>query len=182
MIEFITAFDTWVLETLYAARDPDLVQTFIVVSEFGRAWTVYGLAICIALVLIVRRHYAYAAGIAISVASSGIGILLLKGLIERARPPVEFQAYPEVWYSFPSAHAALSVALCGFLAYLAWQIIPTQIGRYIALFAATTIVLAVSFSRLYLGVHYFSDVASGVMLGALCMSLGIWYVRIIHRP
>ena len=183
MIESFQEFDARVLEALYAARDPSLVQAFIWVSELGRAWTVYGIGGTLVLFLILKRHAAYAAGLGISLAASGLGILLIKGLVERARPPRALQAYIEIWYSFPSAHAALSAALYGFIAYIAWKSIPNPVVRYIAISIIAGIVLIISFSRLYLGVHYASDVLAGLALGAACAWLGARYaVFAARRP
>ena len=181
MIEYCAALDARFLQTLYAVRDPSSVQALIWISELGRAWTIYGFAFCIALVLVLYRKYAYAAGLVISVATSGVGILLLKGLTQRARPPVEFQAYLEVWYSLPSAHAALSVALYGFLAFLAWHRIKNRALRSLVITLLSLLVVLISFSRLYLGVHWASDVAMGVVLGILCAWLGAWYAQFVHK-
>ncbi len=181
MMESLTALDTRVLEALYAARDPNLVQAFMWATTLGSAWIIYAVAACIALMLVHRRMYAYAVGLLVSVASAGIMILILKGLIERARPPVELQAYLESWHSFPSAHAALSVGLYGFLALLAWRLVRHQTARYIALFTFVGVALLISFSRMYLGVHYASDMLAGVALGTACVWLGWKYATIVRN-
>lgn len=178
MIEYIGALDVHVLQVLYDVRDPTLVQFFIWVSELGRSWTVYGIAICIVLVLLFCRNYALASGLAISVASSGIAIFTIKGLVERARPPEYFQAYLEIWYSFPSAHAALSIALYGFLVLLAWHTISRWSLRFTIVAVLLILIAAISFSRIYLGVHYTTDVLAGIALGTVCVWIGWKYAKI----
>ena len=180
-MEAIALLDANTLQTLYAMRDPLTVQSLIWVSELGRATTVYGLAAVITLVLILKRHYAYAVGLAASVAASGLAILVLKGLVERARPPAVYQAYVEAWYSFPSAHATLAAALYGFLIYVVWRITPSSALRFAALGIGVVIVGAIAISRLYLGVHYLSDVVVGLLLGVVCVWLGAKLVAYIRK-
>ncbi len=172
MTSFIQGVDMRVLESLYALRDARLVDVFIGISELGTVLTIYGLAVCIGLLLLLYRKYAAVAGLALAVATSGFGVILVKGLIERARPPVSFRAYTEIWYSFPSAHAALSAALYGYLVFLVWTLIPSRSIRIAATIFLSLVVAAISFSRIYLGVHYLSDVVAGVLLGAFCAWLG----------
>lgn len=181
MMEYIAALDMRILESLYAARDLNVAYSAIWLSELGRAWTIYGLAVCIALALFLRQHYAYATGLAISVATSGVAILLLKGLAQRPRPPEHFQAYLEIWYSFPSAHAALAMAFYGFLAYLAWRSLGQTPLRYLAVSSLFLLILLVSFTRIYLGVHWASDVVAGLVLGTVCAWLGVRWVRFAQR-
>lgn len=177
MRAWISALDHRALEALYAWREPSMVQGLIFVSELGRAPTVYGLAACIALALVLYRRFALAAGILIAVVSSGALILILKGIVARSRPPASYQAYIEIWHSFPSAHAALSGALFFYLAFLALILIGGRTLRIATASACVLAVVAVAFSRVYLGVHYLSDVVAGVLLGALCAWLGILWVR-----
>ena len=181
MMEAVTALDARLLDSLYALRDPNLVQFFIWASELGRTWTVYGLGSIAVLLLLLRKHVAYAVGLGVSLAASGFGVLLIKGLVERPRPPEELQAYMEIWYSFPSAHATLSAALYGFLALLAWHTVKRKSWRLLTAGFFIVLVIFVSFSRIYLGVHYPSDVLAGVLLGGVCVWLGWKYAKIAHN-
>jgi len=176
VISLIQSVDTRVLESLYAIRDARFVQAFIGISELGTVLTIFGLTVCIALVLMLYRKYAAVAGLALAVGMSGIGVIFGKGMIERARPPFSFRAYTEIWYSFPSAHAALSAALYGYCIFLIWSFVPSRSIRILGTIILSALVAAVSFSRIYLGVHYVSDVIAGVLLGAFCAWLGYRWV------
>ncbi len=173
MVSLIASFDTKALETLYALRNDDLVQIFIWISELGRWSTVLGLMACFVLIFILHKKYAYATGLISSVFLSGAGIIFLKELVERARPDSSFQAYIEIWYSFPSAHAALAAALYGFLAYLAYCLVSPGFLRTALIGLCLLIIPLVAFSRIYLGVHYLSDILVGMTLGLFCVWIGI---------
>lgn len=181
MIHSLQVLDLRALEALYAIRDPLLVQVFIWVSEFGSGWTIYGLGCVVALLLLRKRHVAYATGLTITLATTGLGVLFLKDFVARVRPPLKFEAYQEILYSFPSAHAALSAAFYGFLIFLVWRFIARRSLRYTAIGFLVLFIAAISFSRLYLGVHYMSDVIAGILFGALCVWLGVLWIRYTEK-
>ena len=89
----------------------------------------------------------------------------------RARP--EFPVYVESSYSFPSGHATVAMALYGFFAYLLIHQTASWKAKVNFFFATVLIVFIIGFSRLYLGVHYLSDVWSGYLVGALWLVIGI---------
>ena len=180
MLSTISSIDTHVLQTLFAARTPGMTLAFIWVSEFGSAITIIGLSVALALWLGMKMRFALAQGVLLAVVTSSIGVFLAKMAVGRARPPVSFWAYTESGYSFPSAHATLAIAFYGFLAFLTWQSGATLLRRRLAILGATLITLAIGFSRLYLGVHYLSDVVGGYILGALCLWLAVWTTRMLQ--
>ncbi len=170
-----------VLQTLYALREPHWVLAGIYVSEFGEWYTVGGIAVILALWLSLRERFSLAQGVLLAVVTSGIATFILKGLIARPRPPKEFWAYGELWYSFPSAHAAISLALYGFILYIVWRTAAAKRTRLIVAFIMAVLILLIGFSRLYLGVHYLSDVLAGYLLGSACVWLGVWSERILRH-
>lgn len=93
----------------------------------------------------------------------GVGInTLLKVLFARPRPNVFPPLTAEHSYSFPSGHTMAAVTVYGFIAFWFWQ----RGQRGWALFSASWVVL-IAFSRIYLGVHYPSDVLAGLAVGCL---------------
>lgn len=101
-------------------------------------------------------------------ASIGGGILsrLFKDVIARERPDIVPRLVDVSGFSYPSGHALFAAAIYLTLAILAARHFP-RLGQRAAIFAlAVAVVAAVGLSRVYLGVHYPSDVASGILLGA----------------
>ena len=181
MLSFLSSLDTSILQSLYNMRDPNVVLAFIGVSELGSAVTVVGLAVAIALSLGLRRKFALAQGIMLAVATSGIATFVVKNLVARARPPASFWAYAETGYSFPSAHAAISLALYGFLIYVIVRSDLSVMRKRVKIAVLCLLIAAIGFSRLYLGVHYLSDVLGGYLLGAACLWLAVWTTRTLGR-
>ena len=178
MIALITSFDQQVLQYLFAHRDVATTLSFINISELGSTIFVVGIGIIIGLLLLLRRNIPLATSFAVSIIGGGAAALVLKEVVRRARPDAIYQAYLETGYSFPSGHATLAAALYGSLMYLAWHTIPSRAGRIVAILVLAVVIGLIAFSRLYLGVHYVSDVLGGLVLGGGFAWLGN---RVSHR-
>ena len=111
-----------------------------------------------------------------AMAGAGLLIRLLKELFDRPRPPEATRLVVETNESLPSGHALMSVVVMGTLVVLAWA------GRSVLARAAMTCaalawVVAIGVTRLYLGVHWFSDVLAGWLVGAMWLALcvALWH-------
>lgn len=90
---------------------------------------------------------------------------VLKYIVQRPRPD-GFRLVSEVGYSFPSGHSMVSMAFYGLCAWMVWTYERDRIMRWVCCLSFAAIVVVVGISRVYLGVHYFSDVVAG-----FCVSL-----------
>ncbi|HWQ61496.1 MAG TPA: phosphatase PAP2 family protein, partial [Negativicutes bacterium] len=103
---------------------------------------------------------------------------LLKHLFERARPDM-FTVISVTGYSFPSGHAMVSLCFYGMVAYLLCRHLPRLAPQLLVYGLTAALVTAVGFSRIYLGVHYPSDVLGGYIAGGtwllFCVSLLWWW-------
>src|SRR3989344_4850972 len=136
-----------------------------------------GVALCTGLYLALRHKVVYALALAVSVLGAGTVVLLIKEFFRRTRPEKMYQAYAETGFSFPSGHATLAAAFYGFLIYLAWGMLPPGFLRSATVSALALLIALIAFSRLYLGVHYLTDVLGGLLLGAAFAYLGTLFVR-----
>ncbi len=182
----LVTFDTNVSNLLLAFRTPQLVNLFYAVTLLGSEWMIIGLASIMTAAFWMRRRQIFIFALWINLAFTTITVWYLKLLFGRARPDVMHATYRELTYSFPSAHAAYGVALYGFVAYLALRSVRLSWRRKMTvLFACLTCVLLIDFSRLYLGVHYVSDVLAGSLLGLIMLlcaiSIGEWLIWHYHR-
>ena len=141
------------------------VKFFIWVSWLGSAYAILGLTLVVAIILAYRKRWSLVFGLFTSIFGSAVTAYILKEMIARPRPEVAMQAYTaSTLYSFPSIHATLAVA---FYVFIMWLIYGTLSAtrKYLTIAAISIIILAIGFSRLYLGVHYPSDVAAGAVIG-----------------
>lgn len=146
----------------------------IFVTSFGdshviAAWTIAG-----ALALLAGERYRAAATVALSVVGAQVVVAALKALIERPRPLGAEALAQASGYSFPSGHSASSMALYGSVALVAagWLRGPMRTG---AIVVGAAVVAGVGATRVYLGVHFPTDVAAGWIVGAMC-ALGAWWL------
>ncbi|MEJ2686971.1 MAG: VTT domain-containing protein [Gammaproteobacteria bacterium] len=155
--------DHSVYALLLHLRSPWGDQVMTVFTELGDAAVLTPLSVLVAGRLAWRREW-LAEGYWLSAIGFGlVATHILKWTLELPRP-VELYANSFSVYGFPSAHAAMGTVIYGFLAvFLAQGISVTY--RWIPYVAASLLVTAIAFSRLYLGAHWMSDVLAGLTLG-----------------
>lgn len=98
--------------------------------------------------------------------------LIIKEIIKRPRPSVT-RLVNESGYSFPSGHAMTSIAFYGFLIYLIYKRIQNKYLKWALIIVLCILIFLIGFSRIYLGVHYASDVISGFIAGAIYLIIFI---------
>ncbi|WP_417725355.1 phosphatase PAP2 family protein [Salipiger sp.] len=118
--------------------------------------------------LALRGNRAAAFGLATAVVGNAVTVTLLKLAFGRARPSLAYIL--ESSNSFPSGHAAISVALYGTLAMMLWR--ERIIGPTVAITAGVVMAAGLGFTRLYLVEHFLSDVLNGWVVGAIWMVIG----------
>jgi len=132
-------------------------------------WQVIILAsIVILLIWLHKGKQLYSVPFLLSIFSAGITTFILKILIARPRPIDGLILEND--FSFPSGHATIAISFYGFLTYIAVQNADTKFEKNIGLLFGISIIILIGLSRLYLGVHYTSDVIAGYCVG-LC---GLW--------
>jgi undecaprenyl-diphosphatase len=148
------------------------LQIFGAITLLGNTAVVIGIMAIVGIALFFSRfHNAYVIGLATALVGAGGTDFVMKTLVGRARPGDPIRTLVETDPSFPSAHATFSMALYGFLAYFLCTHYPKYAPLFIA--GASILILLIAFSRLYLGVHWPSDILAGLSLGALWLLIGI---------
>jgi len=178
----LTQLDVALLDWLHARATPTGYAVFNTISSLGAAVTLTILALAVGLVLAARREWILLAGWLAAFAGGGLLDVVLKLVIRRPRPPGAAAFLQHFSWSFPSGHAMASLIGYGMLAYvltLLW--IHHRSAQIAVVLGAALLIIAIGFSRLYLGVHYFSDVVGGYAAGVLWLSACISGVEVARR-
>ena len=162
--------DLAILHGLHAVASPFLDAFFVTITTMGSAAAVITFIVLILVYL--YRHHHYRDAWFVIAAAGGTALLntIFKLLFHRVRPSLWQQIITEKGYSFPSGHAMISCSLALTIMILCW---PTR-WRRLAIIGGSIYFVLVGLSRLYLGVHYPSDV-----LGGWCVSVA--WVYLVHR-
>jgi undecaprenyl-diphosphatase len=163
-----SALDLGVRAWMQRNQSPTLLTLFQTVSTYGSVTPLAFVAIAGALNLVYRRRYLVALPVLVAPALGVVAYVTLKNVFVRARPSALAYA-TEATYSFPSAHATSSSAICCTLAYVFWR--EHLVNGAVALLFGVAIPLVVGFSRLYLDVHWTTDVLGGWSAGLLVAAL-----------
>ncbi len=128
------------------------------------------------LVLIIEKLYRRALEVFIIGVGGFIIIYLMKIGFHRVRPPDPLIG-PLSNYSFPSGHATSGFVFYGLLIFLLWKTTMKNVYKYIIGIALISFALLIGFSRIYLRVHYTSDVVAGFCIGLAWMALSVWVLE-----
>jgi len=154
--------------------NPALDRIMIIITDIGFGTSYIIIVAAVFLLLTYIKRWREMAALAICLAGGAVLSLLLKNLFHRARPDL-LRVVQETSYSFPSGHALASMCFYGMVAFLLMRTIANWRGRLAIMTLAVITIIAIGISRIYLGVHYPTDVVAGYAAGsmwlAFCISL-----------
>jgi undecaprenyl-diphosphatase len=168
-------FDDTVLRWMAAHQSKPKDAVMVEITSLGTG-VVVGMIVLVAGMFLWLNHHKHSAILLIAATLGGIVLdNLLKIGFNRPRPQVFQWGTYAMSSSFPSGHAMSSVIVYGTVAYLAARLQQRLASRILTMAVAAIMIVAICFSRLYLGVHYPSDVLAGVVIGlawaAFCMAV-----------
>jgi undecaprenyl-diphosphatase len=152
------------------------------VSHLGNTEIVLLLTLGVIAVLAVTRHWRGAFALALSVVATQAAVQVMKLLVERPRPGASI--IDAAGFSFPSGHAATSVAFYTSVALIAANACRGRPARVAITVGAAMVVVGIGLTRVYLGAHYPTDVLAGWLTGGILV-LGSWFaaarLRLLER-
>lgn len=146
-------------------------------TEFGSWWGVTLVAVLMVAVAALVESWRDGLAGALTIALASIGNTLLKVSFHRARPDALDAIVVEHGYSFPSGHSALSMVAYGVLAVILWRSTLPRAARIGLVIALGVLVFGVGLSRIWLGVHYPTDVLAGWTAGLSVVMVYAWLTR-----
>ena len=161
-------WDEPVLRGLHVLATPQLNWWVMLLTRIGFWHGTVPAAVLLVVWLIYRRRRRDAVFAALGVGGAAVLMTILKSIFQRVRPALWVPIAPEASYSFPSGHATLNSALATTVVLLLWR---TR-WRWPAVALGVVWVVAICLTRVYLGVHFPSDVTAGTA-GAFAWVLGL---------
>ncbi|WP_285765806.1 phosphatase PAP2 family protein [Peribacillus sp. SI8-4] len=170
-------FDRSVISFVQGWESPGLTSILKVFTYIGSTGSMIVLVLFILVFLykVLKHRLELVLFIAV-MAGSPILNALVKLCFQRARP--ELHRLIEIGgYSFPSGHAMNAMSLYGILTFLLWRHIKGKWGRILLIVVSTLMILTIGISRIYLGVHYPSDIIAGYLAGGFWIAISIWFFQ-----
>lgn len=170
----IVTFDTTIYNAISLSRTNAVTNILKIITQLGSA----GFLILITILsFVIIRNKKIPICIALNLASIGALNQISKRIIQRPRPE-GFRLIEETGYSFPSGHSMASMAFYGLIIYFVFKYVKNKNAKIIICTILSLLVLLIGISRIYLGVHYASDVIAGFVLSIAYL---VVYITIVLK-
>lgn len=176
----LVQFDTELATALHQMATPFSSTAFKIITTIGSPGSLV-LVIVAALILLLQHRRQDVVMLAVAYAGAEGLNAVLKLVYQRPRPTFANPIAVEAYYSFPSGHAMVSLVAFGMLAYLLVLRVHNRYAQIWIVFAAVLLIVLVGISRLYLGVHYFSDVVGAYVAGTVWLIACITAAETLRR-
>jgi undecaprenyl-diphosphatase len=177
----VNAMDTAILLAVAKKRTPWLTIAAVDVTALGSITLVVLFSALSLLVLLVLRDRLGALQLLAASAGAGILTFVTKNIIERIRPEEAQRLIVVSGFSYPSGHSLSISALYLTIAIIAGRYVERSGARTAIFLAVSAVIAMVGTSRVYLGVHYATDVVSGISLGAAWALLVAGFFTFVSR-
>ena len=169
----LVGLDTNLAIWSYGLASPVLTFFLTIITDIGSPVGIGVLTAITFVILIWRKLMVYGWLGVLIIAGSAVVDETLKLIFRRARPELLSGGQHLSSYSFPSGHATGAICFFGFLIWLSWAFFKRPVLKILLTFLLVLVILLVGFSRIYLGVHYPTDVIGGYLAG------GCWLIIVL---
>ncbi|AJE49696.1 phosphatase PAP2 family protein [Paenibacillus polymyxa] len=153
-------------------------------TRLMKCFTMIGSGIPVVIIILIAMFVLYSVlghrrelfFLAVAVLGSVLLNMVLKMLFQRARPEIN-RIIEANGYSFPSGHSMTAFSMYAALTFLLWKHVPSRRGRILLVVLSSLLILTIGASRIYLGVHYPSDVVGGYFMSGCWMAACIWFYQ-----
>jgi membrane protein DedA with SNARE-associated domain/membrane-associated phospholipid phosphatase len=177
----LTQFDLTIADAFHRHATPTGVAIAKAVSLLGSPGFIAAWGLLLVGLLVVRRQYLLLGGWVAAVAAGGLLDVALKRVFHRTRPTWDVPLLTVGGWSFPSGHAMGSLVAYGMLAYLLIREGYGRRRRLAVIACAALLILLIGLSRIYLGVHFFSDVIGGYAAGMVWLAACVSGLEVVRR-
>jgi undecaprenyl-diphosphatase len=150
--------DLRIINLLQILRTPSFNDAMLFITYLGKWQIVAFGAMVIAIIFALLKRWRHLIALIFSVVGGELFVWFIKNIIERPRPLLVNALTPETSFSFPSGHSFVAVSFYGLLGYFIFRTTKNKLLKILSVLLVMLIILAIGFSRIYLGVHWPSDV------------------------
>jgi undecaprenyl-diphosphatase len=181
MLKLIKNFDDSITSFIHGLTSPFLTSIMKLFTFLGSGVIVAVIVVLMMIFLyVVLKHRSELILLAGVVIGSALLNWILKVIFHRARPLIN-RIIEETGYSFPSGHSMAAFTLYGILSFLLWKHITNRIGRTLLIMFSIFMIMMIGISRVYLGVHYPSDILGAYLISGLWLVLSIWIYQLTRN-
>ena len=173
--------DTRIVNLIYTFRSETLNNVMLLFTSIATWHIVFLALIVIGFSLFALNLLPYLWALIISAGGGEIVYLVIKNLVQRPRPPSISALISAHGFSFPSGHTFVAFSFYGLLAYIIYRTSVKKIWKISAIIGGIAIVGIIGVSRVYLGVHWPSDIFASFMLGAAWLTLLITMLELYKK-
>lgn len=173
-------FDETIISSINKVVTPSTKTSMVFISFLGSAKFYIPVCIVILIYFIKKKYYINIFGLANGVLGSAILNFLLKIYFTRTRPEEYFQII-ETGFSFPSGHSMVAISAYFTLTYLLFRKKIWDIKKVLAWSMTVILVFLIGFSRIYLGVHWPTDVIAGFSLGFIWVFINMIIIELLNK-
>lgn len=166
-------FDDPIYHWLHSLFHDQTTTFFLIITSLSSPLVLIVMSL---LLLITNKEHKLSLLVILNLLLSTIGNTILKGIFLRERPS-DFPLIDETGYSYPSGHSMISMAFYGFLIYIIWQTNWSKKAKIIFSICLGLIIFLIGCSRIYLRVHYPSDVVAGFAISFVYLCIFIYIIK-----
>lgn len=167
--EYIVVIDRWISMYINHLRTPNLNDIIIFLTNLNGKWGIPVFSLLFILFLLYKKWYTHMWFYSIVTLGAMISFISIKLIVQRVRPGAE--VIVETGYSFPSGHATMATAMALAVYFIFSSRLHSVSLKLLLLFVSCTWAVGIAFSRIYLDVHWLSDVIAGLGLGLFWVTL-----------
>lgn len=168
----IAIIDKYIESFIISIRNERLTKTMTAITNISSAYTLIAITL---LLFILMKDKKKSLLIFLNLIYVFLTNQVVKLLFRRSRPESDLHLVEASGFSFPSGHSMVSMAFYGLLAYLIYIKIKNKFLKVLVIILTIIFIFMIGFSRIYLGVHYFSDVIGGFLLAITYLMIFIHF-------
>jgi len=179
--ETLVIFDLSLLNRIQDLRTLFLNKFMLLVTYLGNWQAILAVSIIVILIFTILKKWKFIIALASSSIFGEIFVYTAKNIIKRQGPPLRYIIFLEKDFSFPSGHSFISIAFYSLIFYFIFDFAKSRIVKILSIFIGSAMVILISFSRIYLGVHWPSDVFAGLASGLVMLTVIITFLKLDNK-